>query len=68
MLSGHKNHVRSVVFTYNSKYIVSGGDDCCIRVWNLEDKNEETVLQCHTDCVNSVAITYDNKIRSFWRR
>ena len=32
-----------------------------MRIWNLQDKTQETVFQGHTDSVNSVAITSDNK-------
>ena len=32
-----------------------------MRIWNLQDKTQEAVLQGHTDYVNSVAITSDNK-------
>ena len=32
-----------------------------MRIWNLQDKTQEAVLQGHTDCVTSVAITSDNK-------
>ena len=32
-----------------------------MRIWNLQDKTQEAVLQGHTDSVRSVAITSDNK-------
>ena len=32
-----------------------------MRIWNLQDKTQEAVLQGHTDSVISVAITSDNK-------
>ena len=32
-----------------------------MRIWNLQDKTQEAVLQGHTHWVNSVAITSDSK-------
>ena len=32
-----------------------------MRIWNLQEKTQEAVLQGHTDSVKSVAITSDNK-------
>ena len=39
----------------------SGGDDKTVRLWNLQDKTQEAVLQGHAHLVSSVAITSDNK-------
>ena len=41
--------VNSVAITSDNKYIVSGGDDKTVRIWNLQDKTQEAVLQGHTD-------------------
>ena len=41
--------VSSVAITSDNKYIVSGGDDKTVRIWNLQDKTQEAVLQGHTD-------------------
>ena len=54
-------YVNSVAITSDNKYIVSGGYDKTVRIWNLQDKTQEAVLQGHTHHVNSVAITSDNK-------
>ena len=61
IIEGHVEPVRAVAITHDKKYVVSGGDDCSIRVWNLKYKREEAVLLGHTSDVNSVAITHDNK-------
>ena len=50
-----------VAITSDSKYIVSGGWDKTVRIWNLQDKTQEAVLQGHTGYVWSVAITSDSK-------
>ena len=38
----------SVAITSDNKYIVSGGWDNTVRIWNLQDKTQEAVLQGHT--------------------
>ena len=47
--------------TSNNKYVVSGSEDKTIRIWNLLEKRQETVLQGHTSPVLTVAVTSDNK-------
>ena len=57
----------SVVITSDNKHIVSGGKYNTIRIWNLHDKTQEAVLECHTFIASIVAITSDNKyIVSGW--
>ena len=41
--------VTSVAITSDNKYIVSGGCDKTVRIWNLQDKTQEAVLQGHTE-------------------
>lgn len=48
IIEGHTSYVMSVVVTRDSKYAVSGGDKT-VRVWNIENKNQETILRGHTD-------------------
>ena len=51
----------SVAIASDNKYIVSGGEDRTVRIWNLQDKIQEAVFQGHTDSVKSVAISSDKK-------
>ena len=53
--------VYSVAITCDNKFIVSGSLDSTIRVWNLQERCQEAVLEGHTNSVNSVAITNDTK-------
>ena len=63
--------------TSNSDYIVSGGADNSITIWNLKTKTQESVLLGHTSVVRGLAITsdstyivsggYDRTVR-IWRR
>ena len=60
-LEGHTSYISCIAITSDSKYIVSSGCDCTVRIWNLKDKTQEAVLKGHTSLVSTVAITSDNK-------
>ena len=46
----------------NCKYIVSGGEDKLIKVWNIESMTEVMSLTGHNGVIRSVTITNDNKM------
>ena len=50
-----------VAISSDNKYIVSGGIDRTVRIWNPQKKAQEAVLQGHTHTINSVAIASDDK-------
>ena len=59
-LQGHTGCVYSIAITSDNKYIVSGGADKTVRIWNLHNKVQESVLRAHSDSVFAIAITSDN--------
>ncbi|KAH6772772.1 Transducin/WD40 repeat-like superfamily protein [Perilla frutescens var. frutescens] len=55
--TGHVNRVYCIIPTFSvtgAKYIVSGSEDKCIYLWNLQGKNLVQKLEGHTDTVISV--------------
>ncbi|CAK4653782.1 hypothetical protein LEN26_015936 [Aphanomyces euteiches] len=58
-LSGHLDGVRSISFHPTDPFLVSGSEDCTVKIWNLATKNSEVeplaTLRLHTDSVLSVA-------------
>ena len=56
-LEGHIGSVRSLAITSDNKYIVSGGNDKAVRIWNLQDKMQEGVLYGHTHYITSIVIS-----------
>lgn len=36
---GHSNWVRSCRFSNDARLIVSGGDDCSVRLWDLRSRH-----------------------------
>jgi COMPASS component SWD3 len=68
MYSGHMNRVYCITSTFsvtNGKYIVSGSEDRCVYLWDLQGKNMIQKLEGHTDTVISVTChPTENKIAS----
>lgn len=66
--TGHVNRVYCVVSTFsvtNGKYIVSGSEDKCVYIWDLQQKTMIQKLEGHTDVVISVSChPTENKIAS----
>ncbi|MCI0563864.1 MAG: TIR domain-containing protein [Nitrososphaera sp.] len=54
-LTGHRSDVFSVAFSYDSKYLVSGGNDRTVRIWDIRSVNQTMMLPVHPDEVYSVA-------------
>ena len=47
--------------TSDDKYVISCSSDFTVRIWNLLEKTQETVLQGHNYHVTRVIVTCDNK-------
>jgi COMPASS component SWD3 len=66
--TGHVNSVYCVQSAFsvtNGKYIVSGSEDKCVYIWDLQGRNILQKLEGHTDTVISVSChPTENKIAS----
>lgn len=66
--TGHTNKAFCITSTFsvtNGKYIVSGSEDCCVYIWDLQGKNMIQKLEGHSDTVVSVSChPFENKIAS----
>jgi COMPASS component SWD3 len=66
--SGHVNRVYCIQSAFsitNGKYIVSGSEDNCVYIWDLQGRNILQKLEGHTDTVISVSChPTENKIAS----
>jgi COMPASS component SWD3 len=66
--TGHVNRVYCITSTFsvtNGKYIVSGSEDKCVYIWDLQGKNVLQKLEGHNDTVISVTChPIQNKIAS----
>ena len=55
-LRGHTSSVKSVIFTDDNRYLISGSSDCNIKFWNLAKKKEEFWLKDHTKSINCLKV------------
>ena len=50
-IEAHTNYVYSLAVTNDSKYLISGSGDATIRIWNLLEKRQVSLLRGHTSYV-----------------
>jgi WD40 repeat protein len=58
-MKGHTGSVRSVAFSSDSMWIVSGSSDSTVRVWDASTGVALEELKGHTSLVSSVAFSSD---------
>lgn len=58
-LEGHRRDIYSVVFSHDSKLVVSGADDNTIKIWDIATGQCLLTLQGHSGRVESVALSHD---------
>jgi WD40 repeat protein len=59
--TGHKSPVRDATFSPDGKYIISGGDDKTLRLWETHTGREIRVFEGHVAAVTSVAFSPDGR-------
>jgi WD40 repeat protein len=71
-LKGHTHWVQTLIFSSDSRFLVSGSYDNTIRVWDMVGSSPVRVLEGHTDYVMDLSLlddrvlasgSYDNTIR-----
>ena len=60
-LEGHTSYVKSVAFSHNGQFIVSGSWDKTVWIWNTATSETTYMLMGHTNQVRSVAMSRDDK-------
>jgi WD40 repeat protein len=56
ILKGHTNSVQALVYTPDGQTLVSAGDDCTIRLWDLQTGRTRQVLSEHEQPVVTLAV------------
>jgi WD40 repeat protein len=54
--------VTSLAFSLDGQFLVSGNEDCTIKVWELSTGNQILALTGHSNFVNSIAFSPDGSI------
>ncbi|MCU0481984.1 MAG: hypothetical protein MUE54_12365, partial [Anaerolineae bacterium] len=69
-LTGFASTVNSIVFTPNGKYIIAGGEDTSLRVWDVETGVQQQELFPHNTYIKDVAISPDGTrlVTASWDR
>ena len=47
--------------TSDCKLIISASEDKTVRIWNVQEQKEESLLRAHTEAVFSVPVSEDNR-------
>jgi len=62
VLSGHTDWVRSITFSSDGTSLVSGSDDCTVKLWDMQTGGVVKTFSGHTAYVQSVSISADNTV------
>lgn len=58
---GHKDYIRAYAFTANSEFVITGGFDNILILWNLKSGKQVRSFSGHTARIRSIEISPDQK-------
>lgn len=61
-LSGHSDKVTAAAFSHSLKKLVTGSEDCTVRLWDAQKNEPLHVLQGHTGAVRSAIFSHDDMV------
>lgn len=61
ILEGHQDGVNTIALSNNEQFLVSGGEDKTVKIWDIKERKIIATLKGHTDSVKTVAISPNNK-------
>ena len=59
ILEAHTADIICLALSSDDNYLISGGSDKTVRIWNLRENSQEKIYRGHTGIVRSVAISND---------
>ncbi|KIJ13541.1 hypothetical protein PAXINDRAFT_117028 [Paxillus involutus ATCC 200175] len=60
-ISGHENYISNIAYLPGGERVVSCSDDKTVRIWNVENGEQEGTSMEHEDRVYGLAVTRDGK-------
>ncbi|MFX1444478.1 MAG: WD40 repeat domain-containing protein, partial [Promethearchaeota archaeon] len=60
-LKGHDSLIKTLSFSPNAKYLVSGAFDGNIVIWEISNGNQIHKFKAHDSAVNAIVFTPDGK-------
>ncbi len=60
VLSGHKSHIEQIKFSHSGKFMATASKDGSIRLWNMEELNQQPQVLNDHDWVWSMAFSPDD--------
>jgi hypothetical protein len=60
--TGHEGGVKAVAYSPDGKYLLSGGEDQTLRLWDVARGKEARIFTGHRDAVTSVAFSPDGRL------
>lgn len=60
-LTGHTSFIQALVFTPDSRYLISSGMDRTIKIWNMATGGEERTLEGSMDVVEPLTVSEDGR-------
>jgi WD40 repeat protein len=62
LLNAHGRHAQAVAFSADGNWLVSTGQDACVRLWSVPGFRAEGVFEGHANSVNSLAFSPDGTL------
>jgi WD40 repeat protein len=60
--TGHTQSINAVAFSPDNRWLVSGGKDNVIKIWDLTNGNVLRTLYGHSSNINALAVSEDGKV------
>jgi len=61
ILTGHTDNIKAIVFSADSKLLISGGRDSTLKVWDINTQKIVRTLSTKSEGITSIALSSDHQ-------
>ncbi|OMJ67243.1 hypothetical protein SteCoe_35645 [Stentor coeruleus] len=61
LVKGHTSRLNCVAITSDNRYLLTGSNDTTVRIWDIQERRQESILSGHTDNVVCIKISNNNQ-------